>query len=207
MTDANRPDVALSHTNARGTMYYLCSVPGKTGKSRLVASRNLIGTPLQAMPAGYEFAENVNGVVSVRKVRAEVIRPDELETVRVTLAASKERKPYRVAIERDEIVIYEPSVWPAGLEELADEYPGGWLPDGFLQRMQQVAFAHATYSPLVRFVLTDADDRTFQVERRFFRGDGGWLPVRASPVLAQAAQHAVQHLGPKGPKDTLFEWF
>ena len=69
---------ALSFTNARGVTYFLCSVPNKAGKLRLVASRSLVGTPLHAMPAGFEFAESVNGLVSVRKVRDQPSRPRSL---------------------------------------------------------------------------------------------------------------------------------
>lgn len=206
MNEESLPTAPRTHTNARGTTYFLCSVATKAGKQRLVASRTVIGTPLTSMPEGFEFAENVNGQVSVRKKRTPMITPEELAVVREALAAPPGCEPYRVAIERDAIVIYEPSMWPTALERLADEYLGGRANAALVQRMRNLALENAMYSPLVRFVLSDATRRTFHVERRFFSGDGRWLPVEPDKHLEFAARQAVKRLGPKGPKDAFFEW-
>lgn len=155
------------------------------------------------MPQGYEFAENVNGQVSVRKIRAPLIQPEELAAVRAALSAAPECAPYRAAVERDAIVIYQPSMWPAELEELARMITGG---TGMLDRMRDFAANNATYSPLVRFVLDDRSRRTFNVDRRFFSGDEGWLPIAWGQRLEPAVRQAVRRLGPKGPKDAFFEW-
>ena len=203
MNEKSDPPAPVTYTNVRGTTYFLCSAATKAGKPRLVASRSLVGTPLSSMPDGYEFAENVNGQVSVRQVRAPIIQPEELALVRGVLTAAPGCEPYRAAVERDAIVIYEPSMWPAELEELA-----GWLPGGaaMLGRIRTFAANNATYSPLVRFVLRDETLRTFEVERRRFSGDEGWLPVEWGLRLEPAARKAVRRLGPKGPKDAFFEW-
>ena len=64
----------------------------------------------------------------------------------------------------------------------------------------------ASGSPLVRFVLSDKSRRIFEVERRHFSGDEGWLPVEWGLRLEPAVRDAVRRLGPKGPKDAFFEW-
>lgn len=201
-----RPATPVTYTNARGTTYFLCSVATKAGKSRLVASRTIVGTPLSDLPEGHEFAENVNGQVSVRRVRPQIITPDELATVRAVIASARGCEPYRAAEERNAIVIHQPSMWPAAFEEMAGEMFDG-QPDAITAaRMRRFAEVNATYSPLVRFVLSDRDRRTFNVDRRYFSGDGGWLPVEWDKRLEPAARKAVSLLGPRGPKEAFFQW-
>lgn len=206
MKESSRPIAPVTYTNARGTTYFLCSVATKAGKSRLVASRTIMGTPLPDMPEGLEFAENVNGQVSVRKTRPQIITQDELAIVHAALASARGCEPYRAAVERNAIVVYQPSMWPSALEELAGAMLGG-PPDAITAaRTRRFAEENATYSPLVRFVLSDRDRRTFNVDRRYFSGDEGWLHVDWDKHLEPAARNAVRRLGPKGPKETFFEW-
>ena len=94
-------------------------------------------------------------------------------------------------------------MWPTELEELARRITGG---TGMLDRMRDFAANKATYSPLVRFVLNDRGRRTFNVDRRYFSGDEGCLPVEWDKRLEPAARKAVRRLGPNGPKDAFFEW-
>ena len=88
MNERPHPVAPVTYINNRGTSYFFCSAATKAGKPRLVASRTIVGTPLPDMPEGYEFAENVNGQVSVRKIRAPLIQPEELAAVRAALAAA-----------------------------------------------------------------------------------------------------------------------
>lgn len=143
MEDRHDSDSAATYTNAHGTTYFLCSVTTKTGKQRLVASRTPVGTPLSAIPEGFEFAENVNGQVSVRKVRAQTIKQEELTAVREALGAAPGCEPYRVDVDRDAIVIYQPSMFPAEMEELAGRLTYG---ESMLDRLRGFAENNATYS-------------------------------------------------------------
>ena len=83
MTDDAHAAGRVCFTNWRGVTYVLCSIATKAGKTRLVASRTVVGTPLSAMPEGYEFAENVNGQVSVRRTRPPLIAVYSGESGRV----------------------------------------------------------------------------------------------------------------------------
>ena len=201
--DQEGSNPVVTYTNTRGTTYFLCSVPTKTAKSRLVASRTPTGTPLADLPEGYQFVENINGLVSVRKIREPLVQPGELDAVRAALAAAPGCESYRAAIERDAIVIYQPLTFPAEMEALVNRLPYG---EGMLDRLRSFAAENARYSPLVRLVLTDRTRRTFDIERRYFSGDEGWLPVEWDRRLEPAVRKAVKRLGPKGPKDAFFEW-
>jgi hypothetical protein len=63
------------------------------------------------MPAGYEFTESINGVVSVRKVdtAASPISDVELEVVRAELARHRHLGFHSVEVVKGEIVVFEPS--------------------------------------------------------------------------------------------------
>lgn len=206
MNEEPKGSARVTYQNTRGVTYTLCSIPTKTGKTRLAACRSPLGTPLTAMPEGYEFAENINGLVSVRKARTSLITPDELQAVRRALMAEPGCAPYGVASDQDAIVIYEPSLWPADLEDLAGKFVGGTPNADLMARMDDFAAANAFFSPLLRFVLNDTTRRSFDVERRYFSGDGGWDTVLWDKPLELAARLAVHRLGPRGPKDTFFDW-
>ena len=203
ITDDTHAAGQVCFTNWRGVTYVLCAIATKTGKTRLVASRTIVGTPLSAMPEGYEFAENVNGQVSVRRVRPPTVAPEELETVRKTLASTSGCQSYRAAIVGNAVVIYEPSMRPLELNALTREFP--YFED-IMRRVRSLTASTATYSPLVRFVLSDKTRRTFDVERRVYSGDEGWLPVEEDRPLAPAARGAARRLGPNGPRDEFYEW-
>ena len=58
----------MTYTNRMGDTYYLIEGRTKTGKVRYCVSKTLREGTLPAMPEGFEFSENINGVVSVRKI-------------------------------------------------------------------------------------------------------------------------------------------
>ncbi len=110
------------------------------------------------------------------------------------------------AVQRNAIVMYQPSVWPSALATMTGEMSGGQPYDITVARRRRFAEERVICSPLVRFVLSDRDRRTFNVDRRYFSGNEGWLPIGWDKRLEPAARKAVRRLGPKGPKDAFFEW-
>lgn len=54
------------------------------------------------------------------------------------------------------------------------------------------------YDPVLRFVLENAETRTFRAERMTYRGDGGW----SRPIaFSELAKKIIPHLG----EDTFFD--
>ena len=58
---------AFEYVNRKEQRYYLCETKTKTGNRDTSSRVEIVGEPIAAVPAGYEVAENVNGVVSLRK--------------------------------------------------------------------------------------------------------------------------------------------
>lgn len=203
LTQGRPASAPAEYTNSRGVTYYLRSTVTKAGKHRLVASRTPEGDPVTALPEGYEFAENVNGQVSVRKAQTPVITEVELEVVRRALARAG-CAMYRAEVRRKAIVIHQPSMWPGEMDEMFSSLLGI---DGLAHLLSHVAEQHSTYMPLARLVLTDRGQRLFSVERRYFSGrDDSWLSLEWDMQLEHAARVVASHLGPRGPRDSFFEW-
>lgn len=184
----------ITYTNQRNQTYYLCEVTQKSGKTRFVFSREPRGTPVTQMPAGYESAENVNGQVSLRKVRTSPISEAEVESVRLALRRHPHLSSYRVEAKNDAVVIHEAE----GGVELQDMFRKMGLP--FSPRAGFEMWHR--YTPVFRFVLADPQERIFEAERMCYRGSlEGWLSLHAFGSLDVLARRYLKHLG----KESFFE--
>jgi len=102
---------ALTYTNRHRDRYYLHAGRTRTGKVRYIVAKTSGEGTLDAMPEGYEFAESINGVVSVRRIdRHGPQAPEQhVEMVRVEMGRHSHLRYYRAESARGEIVIFEPS--------------------------------------------------------------------------------------------------
>lgn len=66
----------VTYTNRKGFAYFLCKGTTKTGKPRFFFARQPKGEAVDAIPTGYEIEESVNGIVSLVKIRPNLIAPD-----------------------------------------------------------------------------------------------------------------------------------
>ena len=70
------------------------------------------------------------------------------------------------------------------------------------ESVREVLEKSLRYSPVMRFVLADADARLFDVERMTYSGDGGWQGLTWPPLpLKKAVKEYLRHLG----KESFFE--
>ena len=185
-----RKPAAFEYVNRRGVRYLLCETRTKTGKPRYVFSREPVGSPVAAVPAGHEVAENVNGGVSLRKAGTLAIREDEIAAVKAALAKHPHLKRCRVEARKRELVVYESQT--GDLEAFAQLF-GSRAPQDLLDR--------ALLSPVLRFVLDDDERRMFVVERMVCRGSfNGWHALGGGP-LDELAERYVKHIG----KESFYE--
>ena len=96
------------YRNSKGRDYHLCEAATRTGKPRLVFSRDPVGKPLEEMPAGFEVFESVNGQVSIRKAGTSAIRMEEVEIVRNEIVRHRRLLRYRVEAKKKSVVVFEP---------------------------------------------------------------------------------------------------
>ncbi|MHB2021045.1 MAG: hypothetical protein ACYCW6_29255 [Candidatus Xenobia bacterium] len=73
---------AYRYVNRKGVPYFLCRVETAKGGFRYVFSRAIQGQPVRHLPPDHEVAESVNGVVSLRRVRPQLISDAEIELVK-----------------------------------------------------------------------------------------------------------------------------
>ncbi|MFT4625167.1 MAG: hypothetical protein ACI8PZ_003833 [Myxococcota bacterium] len=170
--------MAFAHTNSRGVTYYLHARKRK-GKPVYVFAREVEPGAVDALPAGYEVRESVNGQVSAGRAKSRTITAAEEEVLRKATPGH-----CRVEVKGRELVVHEPAGGGggglAGMDPMAHH--------GLLQQLGM----KVSYEPVMRFVLVDEDDRTFEVKRRVYRGSGGWsYPLAHGPIseVAQLARH------------------
>jgi hypothetical protein len=86
---------AFSYDNCRGDRYYLHAGKTKTGKARYFFARDIRDGALAEMPQGFEVAESINGVVSVRrkKVGEVSIPPRDLALVESAISRYRHLHP------------------------------------------------------------------------------------------------------------------
>lgn len=183
----------ITYTNRKGQTYYLCEVAARSGKTRFVFSREPRGRPVTEMPAGYQPAESLNGQVSLRKIASSPIREAEIQSVRDALKRHPHLSSYAVEAKKDAIVVHEPEggIDPAVLRDL-----------GFCFRAGAGLKMTFRYSPVFRFRLIDAEERTFTAERMCYRSSlEGWLSLHDAGSIDDLANRYLGHLG----KDSLFD--
>ena len=121
----------FSYTNRKGVTYHLHAVQTKRGKVRYVLTQSPQGA-LAELPSGYEVSENVNGQVSVRRVRPRRITVAEEELVRKALE-SHGLDEYRVEAKGRYITVFEPDRDP---EEMAACFAPFALPGNLGQQLE-----------------------------------------------------------------------
>ncbi|MFZ4580302.1 MAG: hypothetical protein ACOYOB_18115 [Myxococcota bacterium] len=184
---------AFEHVNRKGQRYFLCQTKSNTNAPRYVFSRKPTGAPVAAVPDGYEVAESVNGLVSLRKTGSCQIRADECALVEAVLAMHHGRR-CRVDAKKREIVVHESPDPLFDLDSLVGFFGSG-------HDLSMRVAASAQLSPVMRFRLIENMARTFTVDRMCFRGSlDGWLPLDTGS-LANLAETYIRHIG----KDSFFE--
>jgi hypothetical protein len=193
--------VLVTYTNWRGVTYYLCRGVTKTGKPRYYFAREPKGEPVEQIPEGWRISESVNGVVSLAKDRPVQIRPEEVGAVEAAVQRHPKSHNYRVGVKRNRIEIYE-RVGP-DLDELITRLGEvGLLVPGRAGRLREMLEGRARFTPVLRFILADAEQRTFRTERWCYLGSiDDWIDVGPMGPVDRLARYWVPKLG----TDALFE--
>ncbi len=178
----------VTYTNRMGDTYYLHEGRTKTGKVRYFVAKTPREGGLSAIPEGYELAESINGVVSVRKidVSAASIPAADVALARAEMARHAHLHGHRIEIVKGEIVVFEP-VTDMSIPDWAGEIAGPLYkrsagPDA---RGDSMTRRRVRYGPVMKFVLS-RERNEYSVHRMTYRGDGGW-----SWPLASGSLHAL----------------
>jgi hypothetical protein len=195
----------VTYTNRKGVTYTLCRTATKTGKTRYVFVRDPTGREtVETIPEGWEIRESVNGIVSLAKARERHLLPEEIATVKAALEAHPKTQNYRLDAKPERLVIYGRE-GPAAdaLFEAVAAYGGIAVPSDLKQRLRDDMERYSRFTPILRFILTDAETRDFRAERWCFRGRiDDWIFVD-SGKLASLAETLIPTLG----TDAFFELY
>ncbi len=202
------------YTNRKGVKYYLHGQAGRGGSLKYTMKRDKEGARAE-LPSGYEVAENLNGHVSVRKIRPRRITAEE-EAIVLSALAQHNLDAYRIEVKGNDLTIFEPDTdllnvasdfnplrnlpgdIGAQLEAMARQQVGDDAVNDYLRDRQSALRrsleATMRYEPVMRFRLVDPKKREFEVERMTYSGHGGWHTLDFT-TLAEGVKKYVRHLG------------
>jgi len=186
----------IKYTNRKGVTYYLCKGLAKSGKPRYYFARKPQDEPVEQIPQGYKINENVNGLVYLAKDEPSLILQDEAAAVQKVLSKHRKSQNYRLGIRRDRIEIYE--LLGPDAEEILSVFraEGINVSAAGIERLKDSHERRAKFEAVLRFILADAEQRTFRVERRYYSGCGGWKRLFAvTGPIGELARQIVPKLG------------
>jgi hypothetical protein len=193
----------VTYINRKGLTYYLCRGVTKTGKPRYFFAREIKGEPVEEIPAGYKISESVNGIVSLAKDRPSQILPEEILAVEATVGRHPKRHNYRISAKHNRIDIYE-RVGPDAEDLVTALSRDGLMSPGLAGRIHTEIERYGQFTPILRFILEDAEDRTFGVQRMCYLGSvDDWINLGASGSVDELAARLIPKLG----TDQFFELF
>ena len=183
----------ITYTNRKGATYHLCQSTTKTGKPRYHFAREQKGEPVDEIPEGFEIGENVNALVFVRKVRQMLILPQEIAEVEAAVKKHPKSRNYRVSVKPDRIEIHKPSGTDVD-EVFSFLKQANILPQGKERKVREVLEKSTKFAPVLRFILLDAEQRTFRAERMRYGRREGWGKLAHTGPVKQLARQLVPTL-------------
>ena len=193
-----------TYTNRKGVTYYLCHGVTKTGKPRYYFAREPQGDPVEQIPEGYAISESVNAVVSLVKARSAQILPEEIAAIESAVRRHPKSRNYRVGVKQNRIEVYERT--GPDVDDLLPVIRGMGVtrPDAALV-LQARLDKNAQFTPEMRFILVDAEERTFRAQRMCYRGSvDGFIDLYLhSGPIDELARRLIPTLG----TDEFFELY
>lgn len=193
--------MGVEYTNRMGDVYYLHVGKTRTGKPQYYFSRKPSDTPVDAVPAGYEIYESPEaGRVYLRKTRPAAITPFEREMVRDGIRRRAELEHFLVDAEGNSLTVYLPTAtWDTEAPLVEERH---FMSPQKVRAAVDRIIRCSRYDKMMRFVLTNEEERLFRVERWCFLGSiDNWIPLDGPAPLADLMGKYVKHLG----KESFFE--
>jgi hypothetical protein len=195
----------IAYTNRKGQAYYLCQGMTKTGKQRYYFTTKAEDNRVERIPKGYAISESVNGIVSLVKERPQLILEREIVLVKKAIQKHPQTKNYRISVKPNRIEIYE-HVGP-DLDNLftALQKDGLIKLDANLKgRLQEEDRVYGQFTPVMRFIVTDEQQRFFKAQRMCYRRSiDDWIDIDCGKSIDVMAPRLIPKLG----KEEFFELF
>lgn len=186
--------MGVEYVNRRGETYRLMVGKTRTGKPNYYTTkkdRGTRGTPAESIPEGFELYETpADARVYVRRKRETRLMSWEREQAIEATKRISGTSHFFVEIDGDSLVIYWPQQNAAQLERFASIF------ETTLQRAKQSFIINGHYSPEMRFVLCNEEQRLFRADRMCYRGGSEhWMRISGAEPLEALLEEFVPHLG------------
>jgi hypothetical protein len=155
--------MTVEYVNRKGRKHYLHEGKTKTGKPKYFFSMKTEGNLVDAIPDDYEIYEHPNAQVFLRKITPQSITPEEIETVKAGVKKYAKIDNFIVDVKGKTIIVYLVDQDVEMLMEFASFTHGQNSAHAREAIMQSLS-----YSPMMQFVLNDAQTREFVVQRWCF---------------------------------------
>jgi hypothetical protein len=184
--------VPITHTNTKGKTYYLHQGMTKTGKSKYYFSMESEGHLAESIPVGFEIYENPNAQVFLRRIPPKIITDEERQVVEDGMRKYAEVQDYKVAVKGHAILVYTAD---QDIETLADVFKEMYPGPAAHTQLRALLRQGIHYSPMLQFLLEDAQRRLFTAQGYCFRGSiDDWIDIGHGP-LPTLVKRYVKHLG------------
>jgi hypothetical protein len=195
----------ITYTNRKSLTYTLYRGQTRTGKPRYYfgrAGKNQ-GLPVMELPSGFKISGSVNGMVSLIKDRPSLIQPEEMAIIEDVINEHPQATRYRVIVRSNRIEIYENSI--PDLDALLDAlHIIGPSRLGLAGQLYATEERYTHYSPVLRFILHDPEQRRYSAERWCYRSRiNGWLKLVHTGPLTELAHKLIPTLS----TDQFFELY
>ena len=184
--------MVVQHVNRRGDTYYLHQGTTKTGKPKWFFSTKREGRLTEVIPESYEVYENHNAQVFLRKTVPRLVTDEEVAFVENAVRRLARLEYFFIEVRGGSIVVCLPDQSIDFLEGSVSSRFGIRAPGAVYTEMQKLL----TYSPMMRFTLTDEKSRCFSVERWCFLGSiDDWFLLTGAGDLSKLVAKYTPHLG------------
>ncbi|HEY5868327.1 MAG TPA: hypothetical protein VI542_22670 [Candidatus Tectomicrobia bacterium] len=182
----------ITYTNAKGKTSYLHQGTTKTGKPKYYFSMENNGVLAEAIPEGFEFYENPNAQVFLRRIPPKIITDEERQVVGDGMRTYAEVQDYKIDVKGNAIVVYTAD---QDIETLAGLFKD-MSPDPTTNpHLMTLLRNEIHYSPMLQFLLEDAQRRLFTAQRYCFVGSiDDWIAI-GHGSLSTLVKRYVKHLG------------
>ncbi|MEW5803220.1 MAG: hypothetical protein AB1847_14075 [bacterium] len=190
----------VTYINRKELTYYLHIGKTSTGKDKYYFSTKSDGTLAETIPDGYEIYENPNAQVFLRIIQPKLITDMERTVVETGMEKYSKEKDYKIDIKKEIITIYIADQDKNILSDLVQSA----LPNKSKETIAKIFEREITYSPMLRFILTDEEKREFITQRYSFIGTtDDWIYIGRPDSLENLVKKFVKHLGQESLYDFL----
>jgi hypothetical protein len=188
--------VGLEYVNRRGNRYYVLQGKTKSGKPKYFCAKTPGENPVEHLPAEFEIREDpTTAIVTVRRVRPSAILPIERDLLTRLMTELSNEQHAIVDVQGDALIVYTPNIDAGAASRM--------LGTATNQRENQDRLiVNSQYTAMLRFRLTDREERLYALDRWCFSGSiDDWIFVAGGKQLDALAAEYLPHLG----QDTFYE--